>query len=318
MIKKIVSLVGLKIGFIGLLFLPLGIFAFEIENTEQPVANDYVVSPGKIDVWLDPGSSTTREFTITNRFGREARFRIELEDFRGSRDIENPLIFLKGGEKGPYSLRDYLKPEVFEFTLQHGQRMRLPFEISIPEDAEPGGKYGAVIVSEIPLTSEKSEGVGVTILKRIAVLVFVRVKGEVKEDGLLKEFSTPKKFYSKPSVPLRAYFENNGNVHLEPYGFIKIKNILGKVVDEIEIKPFYVLPDSLRLKEFIWQKPFLFGKYTAEIFLNRGYGNIVDQKSFDFWVLPIKIIIVIFVVFIVFFFVVYWLINNIEIRRKNK
>jgi len=297
-------------------FVPF-IFALEIENTEQPIRNDFVVSPGRIEVWLDPGSTTVREFTITNRTGKKASFKIEIEDMQGSRDVEKPVILL-GGERGPYSLKDYLEPEISEFSLEHGQRARFFFKISIPQDAEPGGKYGAVIVSKQPPPLETSGGLEVAVAERIAVLIFVRVKGPVKEYGILKDFSTPKKIYTKPYIPLNIYFENNGNVHLNPYGIIKIKNLLGQPITEIEVSPFFTLPDSLKLREIFWERKFLFGYYTAELFLNRGYQDIIDYKAVNFWVLPVLPLAIFFVVFFAFVFIFYWIINNIEIRKKQK
>jgi len=303
--------------FFLLSFLPL-VSALEIEDTEQPIKNDFVVSPGKIEVWLEPGSSTLREFTITNRTGKKASFKIEIEDMQGSRDVEKPVILL-GEERGPYSLKDYLEPEISEFSLEHGQRARFTFKISIPQDAEPGGKYGAVIVSkQPPPLKESNEGLKVSVAERIAVLIFVRVKGPVKEYGLLKDFSTPKKIYTKPLIPLRIYFENNGNVHLNPYGIIKIKNLLGQTITEIEVPPFFTLPDSLKLREIFWERKFLFGYYTAELFLNRGYQDIIDSKTVSFWVLPVLPLAIFFVVFFAFIFIFYWIINNIEIRKKQK
>jgi len=293
------------------------VFALEIENTDQPIRNDFVVSPGKIEVWLEPGSSTVREFTITNRTGKNASFKIEIEDMKGSRDVEKPVVLL-GGEKGPYSLKDYLEPEVSEFSLDHGQRVRFFFKISIPKDAEPGGKYGAVIVSKVPPPAETSNGLEVSVAERIAVLIFVRVKGPVKEYGILKNFLTPKKIYIKPSIPLKIYFENNGNVHLNPYGIIKIKNLLGQTITEIEVPPFFSLPDSLKLREISWERKFLFGRYTAELFLNRGYQDIIDYKTVSFWVLPIFPLLFFFAIFFGLVFIFYWIINNVEIRKKQK
>ncbi|MGB9598483.1 MAG: hypothetical protein ACPLZH_01390 [Minisyncoccales bacterium] len=313
--KKISIFEFLFFALLFFLFVP-SVFALEIEDTEQPVRNDFVVSPGKIEVWLDPGSSTVREFTITNRLGKDSSFQVEIEDFKGSRDIEKPVIFL-GGEKGPYSLKDYLKPEASEFSLKHGQRVRFFFEISIPKDAEPGGRYGAVIISRQDSSGEKRGGVDVSVKERIAVLIFVRVRGPVREYGLLKDFLTSKRIYTKPSIPFKIYFENNGNVHLNPYGILKVKNLLGQTIAEIEVNPFFVLPDSLKLREILWERNFLFGYYQAELFLNRGYQDIVDQKRITFWVFPLKYLLVFFFLFLLLVIVFYWIINNFEIRRRK-
>jgi len=297
--------------------------AYKIEDlTNVPVENDFVLGAGKVEIWMDPGDKYTKEIMITNRLGKTMDFNIGIEDFRGSRNPEETVVLL-GKERGPYTLKDYLKPEITKFTLNHGQRMILPIEISIPKDAEPGGRYGAILVTTSPPESqfgeaekEKAKG-GIRVISRLASLFFIRVKGNVTENGLFKELKLDKKFYEKGPISFAILFENNGNVHLTPYGMIEIKNLFGKKVDEIDLDPWFVLPDSLRLREVKWQKAWLFGKYTALASINRGYQDIIDKKSIDFWVIPWKIILagLIALFLIIWFFK--WVASHFEIRRKT-
>lgn len=309
-----------KISFLTLIIFflfPYSCFAFKIETLQIGIKGDFILSPGKTEIWLNPGEKVVKEISVTNRSGKEMKFKIEIEDFSGSFELEKPII-LFGEKRGPYSLKDYLKPEIFEFSLSHGQRITIPIEISIPKDAEPGGKYGAVIVSTVPQENEKKEGIGVTIISRLANLFFVRVKGDVKEEGYLKEFKTNKKFYSRSPIKFQLIFENRGNVHLVPYGIIEIFNLLGKKVTEIEVKPWYSMPNSLRIREIELQKEiFLFGIYQAKALINRGYQNIVDQKSVTFWVLPIEKVLGLLFVIILVFGLFKFISSKYEIKRKS-
>lgn len=300
------------------------VLAYEIQDlVDTPVRDDFVLGPGKTELWMDPGDSFTKELLITNRLGKTMNFKITLEDFTGSRNPEETVVLL-GEEKGAYSLKDYLRPEITEFTLTHGQRIVLPIEISIPEDAEPGGFYGVVLVETIPsefqTEEEKEKAKGqLGLISRLGTLFFIRVKGDVVEDGFLKELKLreEKSFYERGPVSFELLFENNGNVHLTPYGIIEIKNLFGKKIDEVEIDPYFAMPDSLRLREIQWDKGFLFGRYTATVSLNRGYQDIIDQKSVDFWIIPWKIILIglVGLFFIVWF--LYWIVSRFEIKRKS-
>lgn len=297
--------------------------AFEIETLPgTAVEGDIVLGPGKIEVWLDPGEKVTKTIYFTNRTGRTVDFLVNIEDFKGSRDPNEGTIFL-GEEKGPYSLKDYLHPEVEKFTLEQGQRISLPVEISIPEDAEPGGRYGVVFASALPpkieeKTEEKEAKPTIGIISRVGCLFFVRVKGNVTENGFLKNFETKdtKKYFEKGPITFEFLYENNGNVHLIPYGIIEITNLFGKKVAEIEVDPYFAMPDSVRLREAKWDRGFLFGRYTALASLNRGYQDIIDQKSIEFWVIPWKIILVgiLGLLLIVLFF--RWIASRFEIRKK--
>lgn len=321
---KILNIIGIFIFF----NIP-SVLGYYIENLPAtPVMNDIVLGPGKTELWLDPGAKTTKELMITNRTGKTKKFKIEIEDFTGSRDPSVPLILL-GEERGPYSLKDFLKLEINEFVLEHGQRMVLPVEILIPEDAEPGGRYGSVLIRTVPMLTEeeieKEKAKGqIALVNRLGTLFYIRIKGDIKEEGFLKDFKLKdnKKFYEKPLISFQFYFENNGNVHLTPYGIIEIKNFLGKKIDEIELQPGFVLPDSLRLREVKWEKRFLLGRYTAFAFINRGYKDIktrediIDQKYLIFWIIPWKIIIGGIIVLFLIIWGFYWITTNFEFRRK--
>ena len=299
--------------------------AFSLEIQDLPdteVMGDFVLGPGKAELFMEPGELTVRKLLITNRLGKEMNFKIEIEDFTGSQDSDRTIVLL-GEEKGPYSLRDYLKPETESFTLQHGQRMILPIEISIPEDAEPGGLYGSIIVSTTPMPIEgkdMEEAAGqVRLISRVGTLFFVRVKGDTIEEAFLKDFFTKgnKKYFEKGPISFDILFENKGSVHLIPYGTIEISNMLGKKVGEIEVDPYFAMPGSVRLRVIEWNGGFLFGKYTANLFLNRGYEDIIDWKEFSFWVIPWKIILLYSVVLILIITFFVWIVSRFEIRRKS-
>ena len=321
--KKLLSLFLTGI----IVFIILGflqpVLAYEIQKlTNVSVENDFTLGPGKIEVFLDPGEEVTRSLLITNRLGKIMNFKVEIEDFEGSPTGEKAAILL-GEEKGPYSLRDYLKPELVEFTLAHGERMVLPIEVLIPESMEPGGLYGSVLVSTFPLEEipEREEVVKgqVRLIARIGSLFFIRVQGEVNEDGILEKFDTAdsKRFYQKGPISFSIFYRNEGNVHLNPYGIIEIKNILGGKVAEIEIEPYFAMPKSLRYREVKWERGLGLGHYNATLYLNRGYDDIIDEVKISFWILPWKIILISGIAIFFLFWLIWWFVIHFEIRKKR-
>ena len=302
---------------------PAILFAYTIQDLPALESkNDFILGPGKAELFLEPGESAERELYITNRLGQDMSFKIEIEDFAGSRDISETIILL-GNQRGPYSLKDYIKPEVTEFMLKNKQRIILPVTIAIAKDAEPGGLYGTILVSTSPASGGKetdagaSTGGAVTIT-RLGTLMFVRVKGEVKEEGFLKNLSTKgKKIFKSGPVYFNLVFENSGNVHLNPYGLLEIKNLFGSKVGEVMVDPWFAMPDSLRLREISWNKKFLFGRYIATAKINRGYGDIIDEANTSFWVIPWKIILAGFGVLALIIFFFRWVFSRFEIKRKE-
>lgn len=296
--------------------------AYQVETLKDvPVENDFVLGGGKVELFLNPGEKYIKEITVTNRLGKRMDFEINIEDFKGSRNIEQSVVLL-GNEKGPYSLKDYLKPDITKFTLDHGQRMMIEVEVDIPPDAEPGGLYGSVLVSAHPplsaesIEAEKAKG-QISLITRLGSLFFVRIKGAAREDASLKEFKTINNFYEKTPIPFQIIFENNGSVHLTPSGKIEIKNLLGKKIDEVDVDLFFALPDSLKYREIKWDKGLLLGRYTAVLSLNRGYRNIIDQKTISFWVIPWKEIIIGIIILAIIVRFLWWFGSKFELKRKE-
>ncbi len=291
--------------------------AYKTESID--VANalykDFVVGPGKIELELEPGQTKTVMMTVSNRMGDTKTFSLDVEDFTGSRNPQETIVLL-GDERGPYSLKDYLKFEDSTFELENGQRATIPVTVSLPTDAEPGGRYGSVLVSVT--SKEAGAGQSTAIVSRLGVLFFVKTPGDVKEDGVLRGVSTlnGQQVFGGGPITLRLLYENNGSVYLNPYGTIKIKNIIGEDVGDVVVEPWFSLPQSLRVREVSWNRPFLFGRYTAVASINRGYGNIVDTAQFSFWVIPWKIALGGFAGMFLLVLAIRFVVTRFEFKRK--
>jgi hypothetical protein len=280
------------------------------------VYGDFVVGPGKNEVTIEPGTSKTVFMTVTNRMGSERMFNLSVEDFTGSQDPSQPIVLL-GSERGPYSLKDYIYVKDTSFILKHDERAVLPVTISVPIDAEPGGRYGSVLVSTASVpTNEKASGVA-PIISRIGSLMFVIVPGEAKKNGILEEFTTKDgSIFSKGPIEFTTLYRNDGNIYLNPYGIVAVTNTFGQSVGEIEVKPWFAMPNSLRSREFSWDKSFMFGRYMATLSLNRGYDDVVDTKKVVFYVFPLNYILAICGGLFALIFSVRLFLSRFEFKRK--
>lgn len=305
---------------VGAALLP-NVYAYEVEQLSgmDPNSKDFVVGPGKVELNIKPGEQKTTLIKVSNRLGETKNFHLEVEDFTGSNDPKQPVVLL-GGQRGPYSLRDYISFSANDFELKSGERATIPVTVSIPGDAEPGGLYGTVLVSVTTNPSVKEVGGGGSaIISRIGTLFFVTIPGEVNKVGEVTDFGTTgkKKFFSKGPINFEILFKNDSSVHLNPYGEVSIKNMYGEEVGNIIVDPWFALPQSLRLREVTWNREFLFGKYTATAQINRGYNDIIDTKEFTFYVLPWKIALAVVLGLAVVIFFIKFVSTKFEIRKKN-
>ena len=204
---------------------------FAAEKTTIPVSiqGDFVVEPGKTEIVLAPGESVTKNITITSRLAKTTTFHISAEDIKGTDDASQAVVLL-GDTVGPYSLKNFILPEIKEFTLKTGERISIPITVSIPKNAEPRGYYGALLIANEPekiTDTDAVEAQGKTkLVSRIGSLLLVRVKGQVNESGQLEDFKLQAPthlVYQKFPKGFEVAFKNTGNVHLVPYGTITVK-----------------------------------------------------------------------------------------------
>jgi hypothetical protein len=279
---------------------------------------DFVVGPGRSEVVVTPGETIVREITITNRISDNRTFRLEVDDITGSADGSS-AVALTDGERGPYSLRDYITFPKDSITLNLGERARIPVTITIPPDAEPGGLYGSVLVSTDRSTESASGQSHSPVIARIGSLFFVTVDGDVERLGQTKSIDTIDGtwWYEKGPVKLSILYENSGSVHVNPYGEISITNLFGEQVGFVELEPWFVLPKSLRTRDVTWDREFLLGRYTVTAKVNRGYDDIVDEVTTTFWVLPWKIVVGTFVILFIIIFGIRAFFRTFEFKRKS-
>lgn len=284
--------------------------------------NDFVVGPGKIEVSMKPGETRVVEVIVTNRIDNNRRFKIEVEDAIGTIDASRAIQLLGGGERGPYSIQEFISIPGYEFTINLGQRAYIPVTISIPPNTEPGGYYGSVLVQTLhannPDDNQSQVAPRSPVISRIGSLFFITVEGERNIGGSLSDFSLldGKLWYEQGPVNFGILFENTATVHLNPYGELSITNLFGEEVGYIELEPWFVLPKALRLREVEWNREFLLGRYTATLKLNRGYDDIVDEATVHFWVLPWKIVVGTFAAVFTVLFLIRLFFRTFEFKRK--
>jgi len=271
--------------------LPTNLLAFSIKaNTGIPVQGSFVVGPAKSEITLLPGETKSVTLQIQNRMGRTQTFVISFEDFSASKNL-NETVEL-GIQNSKTSLSQFMSVEKKEFTLNQGDELTLPVTISLPANANPGGKFGAVVVSAVSKKdvsgTEARAYSGATVISRIASLVFVTVSGDTKSEGVLTSFATKnnKTIFFSSEIPVRLVFQNTGNVNLNPYGIITVRDTFGSVLGTTELDPWFALPDSLRTRDVTLHRSNMFGKYSAHVAVNRGYGNVIDEKEITFYVFP--------------------------------
>lgn len=193
------------------------------------------------------------------------------------------------------TLGEWITISAAPVTVPSGGSGLFPFTIEVPEDAAPGGYYAAILVGREPDKTTEGEGPVINVSTYISSLLFVRIKGEVIEEGLIRQFTTDKSFYQTPEANFELRFENTGTVHVQPQGTVTIYNMWGKERGQVAInhKTNFgnVLPRSTRAFEFAWKGEshlFEIGRYSAIATLTYGEDGRKNVSAVAyFWVVPV-------------------------------
>ncbi len=277
------------------------------------------ITPPLFQLTIGPGGIWSSSVKIVNTNSYDLTLYASVMNFEangeGGSGKFTPIIE-DGNEASVNSLAQWIEVSKKPIFIPKEKSAEIPFSVRIPENAPPGGHYAAILVGTQPL-SDKSEGPVIRVSSLVSSLLFVRIKGDVREEGNIREFSTGKTFYQKPEVDFTLRFENIGNVHLQPQGDIVIYNMWGKERGKILInqKTHFgnVLSKSVRKFEFEWQgeaHPLEVGRYTAVVTL--AFGKEARQNisaTTYFWVVPLKSTLGILGSFIAFILFMAWAIR---------
>ena len=202
------------------------------------------------------------------------------------------------------------------YVLEPGRSQDISFIVDVPKDAAPGGHFAAILIStEPPKTT--NEPLALATSQTVTSLFFVRIEGDVIEKGDIREFSVLSRSLEAPEAEFSLRFENKGNVHIQPRGNIRIKNMWGKERGVIPINNDShfgnVLPGSIRDFRFTWEGERSLadiGRYEAEVAL--AYGQDESQSAVavtHFWIIPIRGALITLGILVTIILAVTWMIR---------
>lgn len=250
------------------------------QNTQDQTSK-INITPLTFNLSANPGDVLEQTLKIRNDSATTNTLRVNAENFTAT-DEEGTVGLTE--EETPFSLAKWIKFKQSTYTLRSGQEAQVPFTITVPRDAEPGGHYASVYGQLSPDAGAIGSS-GSSIGQKIGTLVLLRVAGNVKEDATVESFQTGQ-FQAGQPVPFEARVKNNGSIHIRPKGFVTITDIFGNKVVDVPITEKNVFPGSVRKLDISWEKPGFIGYYTANALMYYGQNNQQLTASTTFWIIP--------------------------------
>jgi hypothetical protein len=304
---------------LGFLFSPS--FAFAQTSAD---ANSLTLTlvPPIFQVTQVPGTEWRSMLRVVNGNPYDIVISATVTDFHPDGETGNAVLehIPPGDASDTHRMSGWIDISKEQTIIRRGKTGEVPFTIRVPVNADPGGHYAAILVATSP--AGQVAGTGTSVSSAITSLLFMRVPGDVIEEGIIRDFYATESFMQRASGSFVIRFENKGNVHLVPQGEIVITNMWGKERGKIIINEHNtfgnVLPLSTRKFAFDWSGEsniFEFGRYKALATL--AYGEDGRKNAFRatyFWVIPIVPAISVLGSMIAFFWFMSWSLRR-YIRR---
>jgi hypothetical protein len=268
-------------------------------NFTTTSARALTVSPVRLEIGGDPGKTITKTIKLSNEQAEPKTFYVSFENFSADGETNKPNFI--GAKDG---LATWINAPS-QITLDPKEEVKIPVNIDIPADADPGDHFAAIFWGTSP--SESDEAGQVAIGGRLGILVLLRVSGDINEVGELVDFSTENNKSMFEALPISFFYriKNDGNVRINPTGNITIINPLGRESAKLDANSGQssALPQTTRKFDVLWSSPkenptgfvdqvkhqateFKFGRYTAKLDLVYGDESKIIQSEVSFWMVP--------------------------------
>lgn len=263
--------------------------------------NGFRISPVRSEFTIEKGKSQQLTVNIENPTDANVLATPVVNDFISSdNETGEPRLILDDSVAPPKNSFKRLVDALPAVELGPREKKDINVTIRVPDDANAGGYYGAIRF--VPSASTGTGNVGLT--ASVGTIVLIRVPGDLTERLDLVELTAgqdgkAKSFFTGGDVSVITRIKNSGDIHLQPFGKVQVKNMFGSVVKEYEFNNTdpraNILPDSIRRFEDDIEKPSRgwLGRYTvvANLGISQGSGDLISSST-TFWYLPIWALIV--------------------------
>lgn len=268
-------------------------------------AHALTLTPVKSELAGDPGQTIRGEVEVYNEQNELKTFYVSYENFEPSGEDGSPK-FIGGGT----GLATWIVSET-QVTLAPGEKEIIPYTITIPNEAEAGGYFGAVFFGG--QNPDIKNGGEVSVGGKLGTLILLSVRGDIPEAAGLSDFGTGdgKRVYTQLPIGFSYRVTNGGADRIVPVGDVQITNTFGLTSVSIPLNENggSVLPGSARRFQFAWSgvgaadsfigtveqqwNDLHIGWYTAHIRVVWGAEDTQAVARYDFFMFPWQLVLVI-------------------------
>jgi hypothetical protein len=228
------------------------------------------LSPVSRHYTFDAGTTKKDTMTIVNDGEVAYSFTVYASPYSVTGEQYEPDFFTT---KTTTDLKSWVSFAQKTYSLKPGATVEVPYTITVPEDATPGGHY-AVIFAETQPSDQKKDVNSVERKKRVGMLLYTTVNGTFETGGTFNGIHTSGLQF-KPPLRSELNLENTGSSDFAVDTVFAVSDIFGKR-KYTETKTYQMLPKTKRKVQLAWDKSPGFGLYQVTVsakFLDKQTSN---------------------------------------------
>ena len=257
-----------------------------------------MVAPARQQTALDAGGKESLIIKFFNESNVPISGIIKAVDFIVQGNDGKPILLenFNVPVTSRYSASTWIKLPYERATIPPGTVLKVQFDVSVPKDALPGGRYVAIYFEQTGYdlgttitTLQQGES---SVSPRIVGLLNIKVNGPISEKSSVLKFTAPL-FSEFGPITTTTEIYNSGNYHITPEGKISLFDFLGRKINEVSLEKKNIFPESSRIFETAIGSKLLFGKFKLTLLASYGEANQVLSAATYIWVFPVRLILAI-------------------------
>lgn len=260
--------------------------AFAADSTDPYAAEPISVSPADQDFDTKAGETKQGQFKVINSGKTQYTFVVYARPYFVQNESYDPTFENLGTNTDVYQ---WLNLGQTRFKIAPGETIVVPYSITVPVGAKPGGHYG-VLFAETQPNDNKDQSV--VRKKRVGMVMRVTVDGKVRLEGSVA--STGAAFWQTiPPLTANARIKNTGNDDFTSASTLTVRDIFGNVKQKIANNAV-VYPGTIRKVNMTWDSAPWFGLFKVDV--QSKFLNTNDVQSHFVLLLP-RWLLFVFVIF---------------------
>lgn len=252
-----------------------------IEKPEKPFGDNETiglsVNKSVMTLEADPNSRVRFSINVANIIERKQNITAEMSDFIAD---NNNNITIISGENEVSGMKNWIKLDQTNWTLNSGDSLDLSGEVIVPPTATVGSHYAFILIHALPDYGDANFFDKPVVGGQIGVYVLMNVRGAVSKSGQISQFKAPT--WGNRPIKISTVYENTGNTFYVPYGEFLVQDWLIGKIHKIEAEKHIVLPMKKYSFDVDWVTSSDFGVYALSTKFIDGEGKIQTAEKYYF------------------------------------